>query len=67
MLSGKLFEGCSLIDIGAGAGFPSLPIKISRNDIDVTMLDSLNKRVGFLNVGIEKLGLKVEIKYEEIK
>ena len=57
-LSGKLFEGCSLIDIGAGAGFPSLPIKISRNDIDVTMLDSLNKRVGFLNVVIDELGLK---------
>ena len=57
LLSDKLFDGCKMIDIGAGAGFPSLPIKIAREDIDVTMLDSLNKRVGFLNTVIESLNL----------
>ena len=50
-------EGTSLIDIGAGAGFPSLPLKIARPDLRVTMLDSLNKRVGFLNEVIAALGL----------
>ncbi len=57
-LSGKLTEGCSLIDIGAGAGFPSMPVKIVREDINLTMLDSLNKRINFLNTVVENLGLK---------
>ena len=57
-LSEKLTEGCSLIDIGAGAGFPSVPIKIVREDINLTMLDSLNKRINFLNTVVDKLGLK---------
>ncbi len=56
--SKKLQEGCSLIDIGAGAGFPSLPVKIVREDINLTMLDSLNKRIGFLNEVINNLGIE---------
>lgn len=56
--SGKLTRGCSLIDIGAGAGFPSMPVKIVREDINLTMLDSLNKRINFLNDVIEELGIK---------
>ncbi len=55
--SGKLKEGCTLIDIGAGAGFPSVPVKIVREDIKLTMLDSLNKRINCLNDVIEKVGL----------
>lgn len=39
----------SVVDVGTGAGFPSLPIKIIRPDINLTMVDSLNKRVNFLN------------------
>ena len=58
LLSEKLTEGCSLIDIGAGAGFPSMPVKIVREDINLTMLDSLNKRVNFLNTVVENLALK---------
>lgn len=58
ILCGKLEKGASLIDIGAGAGFPSMPVKIIREDLDVTMLDSLNKRIGFLNDVIAELGLK---------
>ncbi len=56
--SEKLTEGCSLIDIGAGAGFPSMPVKIVRDDINLTMLDSLNKRINFLNDVITELGIK---------
>jgi len=59
--SGKLSEGCSLIDIGAGAGFPSMPVKIVRDDINLTMLDSLNKRINFLNDVIKELDLKNSI------
>lgn len=51
-------ENAKLIDVGAGAGFPSIPLKILRPDLDVTMLDSLNKRVNFLNLVIETLGLE---------
>lgn len=56
--SDKLSQGCSVIDIGAGAGFPSIPVKIVRKDIKLTMLDSLNKRINFLNDVIDKIGLK---------
>lgn len=56
--SGKLAPGCSMIDIGAGAGFPSVPVKIVREDINLTMLDSLNKRISFLCDVIDKIGLK---------
>lgn len=47
----------TLIDVGTGAGFPGLPIAIMRKDIKVTLLDSLNKRVNFLNTVIKELKL----------
>ncbi len=53
----KLDEGESLIDVGTGAGFPGMVLKIVRPDIKVTLLDSLNKRLVFLNEVIDKLGL----------
>ena len=46
-----------LLDIGAGAGFPSLPMKILFPDLDVTIIDSLNKRINFLHLLAEELGL----------
>lgn len=47
----------SLIDVGTGAGFPGIPIKILFPHIDVVLLDSLNKRIRFLNEVIDQLGL----------
>lgn len=46
------------VDIGTGAGFPGIPLKILRPDAEFTLLDSLNKRVNFLNTVIDKLSLK---------
>lgn len=47
----------SLIDIGTGAGFPGIPVKIIQEDIDVVLLDSLEKRVSFLNTIISEMKL----------
>ena len=51
-------EGTRLIDVGTGAGFPAMPLKIAFPQLNVTMLDSLGKRVKFLNEVIAQLGLK---------
>lgn len=48
----------SICDIGAGAGFPSIPLKIVYPNLKVTIVDSLNKRITFLNALIEALDLK---------
>ena len=54
-----LFKGdVSLIDVGTGAGFPGLPLKIFCPNIRLTLLDSLNKRVKFLQLVVDELGLK---------
>ena len=47
-----------VIDIGTGAGFPGIPLKIMKSNTKITLLDSLNKRINFLNIVIEELGLK---------
>ncbi len=51
----------TLIDVGTGAGFPGIPIKIVRPDIKIVLLDSLQKRINFLNEAIKLLDLsKIE-------
>ena len=53
------FEGKikTVIDVGCGAGFPSIPLKIALPELEFTLVDSLNKRITFLNCVIERLGL----------
>ena len=46
-----------LIDVGTGAGFPSVPMKLIRRDLQLTLLDSLEKRLGFLRHLCAKLGI----------
>lgn len=53
-------ENASIIDVGTGAGFPSVPLKLYRNDIKLTLLDSLNKRITFLDELSTKLDITVE-------
>lgn len=48
----------SLCDVGSGAGFPSIPLKIMYPDLQVTIVDSLKKRIGFLELLVEKLQLE---------
>ena len=52
----ELPEGASVIDVGTGAGFPSVPAKIVRDDLRLTLLDGLNKRIVFLGELGRRLG-----------
>ena len=50
-------KNIKVIDVGTGAGFPGIPLKIAFPDIDLTLYDSLNKRINFLNEVIDTIGL----------
>lgn len=54
----EIKDNSKILDVGTGAGFPGVPLKIMNDSLNVTLLDSLNKRINFLNELIEKLGLK---------
>ena len=51
-------KGKKIIDVGTGAGFPGVPLKIALPESEVTLLDSLNKRVDFLQESCDALGLE---------
>lgn len=60
-------ENSTVIDVGTGAGFPSIPLKLYRNDLKLTLLDSLNKRITFLTelstmlqINVETLNIRAE-------
>ncbi|MEE1280507.1 MAG: 16S rRNA (guanine(527)-N(7))-methyltransferase RsmG [Oscillospiraceae bacterium] len=59
LLRADIKEGAKMADIGAGAGFPSVPARIFRPDIELTLIDSLNKRITFLNYLSEKLSIPI--------
>lgn len=50
-------QGASLIDVGTGAGFPSVPVTVLRPDLNLTLLDSLNKRLVFLSELCKEIGV----------
>lgn len=54
----KEFDGKRVLDLGTGAGFPGIPLKIAFPETEFVLMDSLNKRIGFLNRVIELLDLK---------
>ena len=58
LLACKVKEGAKVIDVGTGAGFPGIPLKILRPDVELTLLDSLNKRLTFLGEVCAALGLE---------
>lgn len=58
LLACKPKEGGKLLDIGTGAGFPGVPLKIVRPDLQVTLLDGSNKRLNFLGELCGRLGIE---------
>lgn len=57
-ISKYLEQNKKIADLGTGAGFPGIPLKIYRADLNIVLVDSLNKRINFLNEVISKLNLK---------
>ena len=57
VLESLLPEGCSLIDIGTGAGLPGIPIAIARPDLEIHLVEPMQRRIEFLELAVAKLGL----------
>ena len=57
----EISDGSKVIDVGTGAGFPGVPIKIYRPDLKLTLLDSLNKRINFLAAACEAAGITAKL------
>jgi len=57
----KIEKASKIIDVGTGAGFPGLALKIARNDLDITLMDSTNKRLEFIKEVLKKTSLQCEV------
>ena len=57
-------QNASVCDVGSGAGFPAIPLKIAREDISVTLVDSLDKRVKFTKMLCDKIGVEASFFHE---
>ena len=57
LLSAKLAKGAKIIDVGCGAGFPTLPLAIVREDISILAMDSTAKRINYVSETCEILGI----------
>lgn len=60
LLGAANFYGKSVIDVGCGAGFPGVPLKIAEPSIDLTLLDSLKKRMDWLEATLPELGIEAQ-------
>ena len=58
LVKAACFKGKSVVDIGTGAGFPGVPLKLLVPDVRLTLLDSLDKRINFLKEACEGLGFE---------
>lgn len=58
LMKADAFAGKRVIDVGTGAGFPGLALKVTCPDMDLTLLDSLDKRIGFLKNCCERLDIR---------
>ena len=54
-------EGASVVDVGSGAGLPGIPLALARPDVNVCLLDSLLRRVNFLELAVDELGLAGQV------
>ena len=61
LVKGVNLSDQSLLDVGSGAGFPSIPLKIIYDNLDVTIIDSLNKRINFLKALTKDLKIEVKL------
>ena len=67
-ISKYISDGTRVVDVGTGAGFPGIPLKIYRQDLEIILLDSLQKRINFLDEVIKELNLeKIEIIHSRVE
>lgn len=67
-ISKYISDGTKVVDVGTGAGFPGIPLKIYRQDLEITLLDSLQKRINFLDEVIRELNLeKIETVHSRVE
>ena len=67
-ISKYISDGTRVVDVGTGAGFPGIPLKMYRQDIEITLLDSLQKRINFLDEVIRELNLeKIETVHSRVE